>query len=35
MGKHEGKGIKPFSDEAESNTGHRAQEEIQQVKILT
>lgn len=37
MGKHqeEGAEIKPFSDEAESNTGHRAKKEIRRVKILT
>lgn len=27
--------IKPYSDEAESSTGHRAKKEIQQAKILT
>ena len=37
MGKHqeEEAEIKPLGDEAESDTGHTAEKEIQQVKILT
>lgn len=37
MGKNQGEEteIKPFSDEAESSTGHGAKKERQQAKILT